>query len=89
MWRRLDSTQVPDAGRLEDSTMGLREIRCLRAGFDFCITGSSQPAVSDGYWIVPTPRSAGSHTFHFRAREVFANGTSFQTEVTCHVTLMP
>ena len=39
----------------------------LTSTFDGCITGSSQPAVSDGYWIMLAPLSPGTHTIHFTA----------------------
>jgi len=34
---------------------------------DSCITGWYQPVVSDGYWIMLEPLSAGTHLVHFRA----------------------
>ena len=51
----------------------------LTAAYDACITGSSQPAVSDGYWIMLEPLSRGTHTIHFRG-EIETIG--FETEVT-------
>jgi hypothetical protein len=51
----------------------------LTAVFDSCITGSSQPAVSDGYWIMLAPLSAGTHTIHFSGA---IDAFGFATEVT-------
>ncbi len=38
----------------------------LTATFDPCITGSPQVGVSDGYFIMLAPLSAGDHTIHFQ-----------------------
>jgi hypothetical protein len=54
----------------------------LTAVLDPCITGSPQPGVSDGYWIMLAPLSAGTHTIHFRGVVTFQDGSSFATEVT-------
>ena len=45
--------------------------------------GTYGPAVSDGYWLMLAPLSAGSHTVHFRG--VRADG--FETEVTYNLTV--
>lgn len=37
----------------------------LASCLDGCINGESQPAVSDGYWIMLKPLSPGSHTLEF------------------------
>jgi hypothetical protein len=37
----------------------------LTATFDPCITGSQQKAVSDGYWLLLAPLSAGQHVLKF------------------------
>ncbi len=58
----------------------------LTAAFDPCITGSPQPAVSDGYWIMLAPLSAGTHTIHFRGKEEFDWG-SFEVDVTYNLTV--
>jgi hypothetical protein len=55
-------------------------------GYDPCITGTPQPAVSDGYWIMLTPRTPGTHTIRFIGNELF-NGGYFVTEVTYHLTV--
>ena len=47
--------------------------------YDSCITGSPQPAVSDGYWIMLAPLSKGTHTIHFRGE---IEGFGFATETT-------
>jgi len=51
---------------------------------DPCATGSAQPAVSDGYWIMLAPLSVGTHTIHFHA-----TGTYFDGEDTYTVTVVP
>ncbi len=38
---------------------------------DPCDTGLPQPAVSEGYWIMLTPLTPGSHTIHFTGRWLF------------------
>jgi hypothetical protein len=49
---------------------------------DSCITGSPQPAVSDGYWLMLAPLSRGQHTLQF-------GGTvgSFTTTAKYHLTV--
>ena len=47
--------------------------------------GTYGPAISDGYWLMLAPLSAGSHTVHFRG--VAAGG--FETEVTYNLTVAP
>jgi hypothetical protein len=37
----------------------------LTAVLDPCITGTPQPGVADGYWIMLTPLKRGTHTIHF------------------------
>jgi hypothetical protein len=36
----------------------------LQATFDPCITGTPQPGVSDGFWVMLKPLSPGLHTIH-------------------------
>lgn len=48
----------------------------LTAGFDPCITGEPQQAVSDGYWVMVLPLSPGTHTL--LAKADFA-GQHFET----------
>ena len=57
--------------------------------WDSCLTGSPQPAVSDGYWIMLTPLSVGNHTIHLRGKEVFPGPFVFDTEVTYDLTVAP
>jgi hypothetical protein len=38
---------------------------------DPCDTGTPQPAVSDGYWIMLAPPSVGNHTIHVFGKQVF------------------
>ena len=56
----------------------------LTAGFDPCIIGTPQPAVSDGYWVMVLPLSPGEHILLVTVD--FA-GTQFVTEN--HVTIVP
>jgi hypothetical protein len=56
-------------------------------GFDPCITGTQQKAVSDGYWLLLAPLSPGTHTLHFRAAIVFPDGSGFSTEATYNLTV--
>ncbi len=37
----------------------------LASCFDGCITGSSQPAVGSGFYVMVKPLSKGSHTIHY------------------------
>jgi hypothetical protein len=37
----------------------------LAATYDPCITGSPQPGVALGYWLLLTPLTPGMHTLHF------------------------
>ena len=49
-------------------------------GFDACITGSAQPAVSDGYWIMLAPLSPGNHTLRFRGDQLFHEPRAFHQQ---------
>jgi len=51
---------------------------------DPCATGSPQPAVSYGYWLMLAPLSVGTHTIHFHE-----TGTFFDTEATYILTVAP
>ena len=51
----------------------------LTAVLDSCITGSSQPAVSDGYWVMLPPLSRGTHTIQFGGKFL---PIGFETEAT-------
>jgi hypothetical protein len=48
--------------------------------------GTYTPQISDGYWIMLAPLSAGTHTVHFKGIADFF-GTPFGTEVTYHLTV--
>ena len=54
--------------------------RSITTVFDPCITGTSQQAVSDGYWLMLKPLEAGQHTIHF-------GSTSWGQDVTYHLTV--
>jgi hypothetical protein len=54
--------------------------------WDPCITGEPQPAVSDGYWIMLAPLSAGNHTLHFHGAAT-SWGTDFDVDVTYNLTV--
>src|SRR5262249_1013689 len=51
-------------------------------------SGTYTPNVSDGYWLLLAPLSAGAHTIHLKA---VTNPTvgSFTVEVTWHLTITP
>ncbi len=55
----------------------------LTANWDPCGTGSPQPFVSDGYWLMLPPFTPGEHTIHFMG------GISqwFVVDMTYHVTV--
>jgi hypothetical protein len=59
----------------------------LTAVFDPCITGTPQQAVSDGYWFMLAPLLPGEHTLHVRGKIVFDDGSSFESNVTNHLTI--
>ena len=41
----------------------------LALSFDPCITGSAQPGVAVGYWLILAPLPPGQHTLHFGATD--------------------
>jgi hypothetical protein len=47
--------------------------------------GTIGPLVSDGYWLLLTPLSAGKHTIHFHGKTV----TGFETEATYQLNISP
>jgi hypothetical protein len=50
---------------------------------DPCVTGTAQPTVSDGFWLLLAPLSKGYHTVHFRLEaELFPDGGE---DVTFHI----
>jgi len=51
----------------------------LTSTYDPCITGTPQPGVSDGYWIMLAPLPSGEHTVHFSAT---LTGLGFGLDVT-------
>lgn len=54
----------------------------LSATFDPCVTGTSQPGVSIGYYLMLNPLPPGQHTLHF--------GTvSFGQDITYNLTVLP
>jgi hypothetical protein len=60
----------------------------LTATFDPCITGSPQPGVSDGFWVMLYPLSAGAHTLYFRGRiDIPSINFSFETATTYNITV--
>ncbi|MEO8201374.1 MAG: hypothetical protein ABI679_12685, partial [Gemmatimonadota bacterium] len=54
----------------------------LRTSIDGCITGTSQPAVADGFFVMLRPLSAGTHTVSFSAAT-----PNFQTSVNYEITV--
>ncbi len=57
----------------------------LQTSLDPCITGSAQPGVSDGYFIILKPLTAGTHTVVFTASDV----QGVHTSVTYTLTVQP
>ena len=53
--------------------------------FGIPLTGTFTPQVSDGYWLMVAPLSAGEHTIHFAA----TTNLGFTVEVTYHLTVAP
>ena len=53
------------------------------AAVDACITGTPQPGVSDGYWVMLTPMTPGLHTVYFRGKVVVEGpgGFTFETSL--------
>lgn len=56
--------------------------------FDSCITGSPQPAISDGFWLMLTPLSPGGHTINFRAKIVVPGPDGFEFETGVNYTIV-
>ena len=56
----------------------------LKDPWDGCITGSEQQAVTDGYWLMLKPLTAGTHTLH-----IGGGHTAFGVDVTYHLTVLP
>ena len=54
----------------------------LQAGFDGCITGKPQPAVSDGYFIMFKPLDRGAHTIVARATDTHGTDVTLTYDLT-------
>ena len=54
----------------------------LKDTWDPCVTGTEQPAVQDGYWIMLAPLSAGKHTLH-----LYGNNGIWAPDVTYNLTI--
>ncbi len=54
----------------------------LQTQLDGCITGHSQPAVSDGYYIMLHPLSPGQHVLVFTASDTQGNNASITYNLT-------
>jgi hypothetical protein len=52
-------------------------------------SGTYAPMVSDGYWLMLAPLSAGAHTIHFKGIITGGPFAGFETEVTYHLTIGP
>jgi hypothetical protein len=50
-------------------------------------SGTYKPMVSDGYWLMHTPLSAGAHTIHFKSIITGGPFVGTNTEVTYHLTV--
>ncbi len=56
--------------------------------------GTTSPSVSDGYFVMVAPLSAGSHTIHFKGSVVFTQAQdgfnfTFSLDITYHLSVMP
>jgi hypothetical protein len=51
--------------------------------------GTYAPMVSDGYWLMLAPLSAGEHTIHFKNSVTGGPFAGTETEVTYHLTVGP
>ena len=51
---------------------------------DSCITGTPQPGLSDGYWIMLEPLPTGAHVIHFRGKLVIGS-FEFETQLTVNL----
>jgi hypothetical protein len=56
---------------------------------DQCVTGTEQSGVTDGYWLLLTPLSLGQHTISFGGKADFGGGSTFETQVTYDITVVP
>ena len=52
-------------------------------------SGTYAPMVSDGYWLMLAPLSAGAHTIHFKDSITGGPFEGNKTEVTYHLTVGP
>ena len=52
-------------------------------------SGTYAPMVSDGYWLMLAPLSAGAHTIHFKNKITGGPFAGTATEVTYHLTIRP
>lgn len=52
--------------------------------FDPCVTGTSQAAVSDGYWVVLKPLSKGKHTLNIKWKHI---PFTLNSDVTYNITV--
>jgi hypothetical protein len=52
-------------------------------------SGTYAPMVSDGYWLMLAPLSAGAHTIHFKNEITGGPFAGTATEVTYHLTIGP
>jgi hypothetical protein len=52
-------------------------------------SGTYAPMVSDGYWLMLAPLSAGAHTIHFKNKITGGPFAGNATEVTYHLTIRP
>jgi hypothetical protein len=52
-------------------------------------SGTYAPMVSDGYWLMLTPLSAGEHTVHVQGIITGGVFEGFESDVTYHLTVGP
>jgi hypothetical protein len=56
---------------------------------DPCVTGTPQFGVTDGYWLMLHPLPPGPHTISSRGKSVFSDGSTFESQVTYNITVVP
>jgi hypothetical protein len=56
---------------------------------DPCVTGTPQFGVTDGYWLMLNPLPPGQHTIFSRGQIDFGGGSTFESQVTYNITVVP
>lgn len=80
----IDGTSVPNlfAYRYRTPLFSFTGDPSLATSVDGCVTGHSQPAVADGYFVLVKPLSAGTHTLQFTSHDTMGNFNSVTYDLT-------